>query len=95
MNVAQEIANQLGRKALFMLGAKFLTSDGNALRFGISGSKKFNYIKIELNRNDNYDITFLKATYSKGIKNETKIADVGVENLHFIITQETGLHTNI
>jgi len=60
--VANIIRDQIGGKALFMLGAKNLLAHGeeNALSFRIRGSKKVNYIKISLTPSDLYTMEFGK-----------------------------------
>ena len=60
MQIANEIKNQIGSKALYMMGAKNLGGDVNSLSFRIRGSKVCNHIKVTLNSMDTYDVTYTK-----------------------------------
>ncbi len=94
MLVANEIRNQLGGKALYMLGARNLAGDEKSLQFDIRGSKRFNRIKIQLNSKDLYDITFYKIV-KFDIKDMKTVNDVYVDQLHNVIEKETGLYTQL
>lgn len=92
--VATTIRDQIGHKALFMLGAQNLLASENALSFKIRGSKAYSHIRIELNGLDLYDVTFLK------YRNFDKVAEKKVENiyndmLHDVIERNTGLYTRL
>jgi len=50
--VASIIKNQIGNKALYMMGAKNLATSGNDLSFRIKGSKRVNHVKVALNAMD-------------------------------------------
>ena len=59
-NAAHQIREQLGHKALYMLGAKNLGATDRSLSFKIGrNSKKVNYIKITLEPSDTYRVEFL------------------------------------
>ena len=91
--VAEEIRNQIGHKALYMLGAKDLAGDKYSFSFKIRGSKKWKHIKIFLNGKDLYDVTF---TTWHGDKLTSKtVNDVYADNLHKVIEEETGLYTKL
>lgn len=103
---AREVANiireQLGGRALFMLGAQHLTAvsraagalggkaKGPGLGFGIRGSRKVNVIHITLDPSDTYTVSF-----SKGVKLMSIHEDIYVDALHKLIEKETGLYTSL
>lgn len=94
LTIATEIRNQIGHKALYMLGAKNIAGDSNSLSFRIRGSQKVNHIKIALNSMDLYDMTFGKI---RGDSYKVVSEKNGVYNdmLHGIIESETGLYTSL
>ena len=94
LTVANEIRDQLGNKALFMLGAKNLMGGENFLSFRIRGSKKVNYVKIALNAMDTYDMEFGKIWGGK-YKVVTKKEGVYNDMLHVMISENTGLYTSL
>lgn len=90
LTIAKEIYNQIGGKAMFMMGAKDIAGDEKSLSFKIRGSKEYNYIKITLNSLDTYDIEFIK--YNKnGIIRKDEVNGVYNDQLHEIISNKTGL----
>jgi len=61
MNIAQTIAQQLGHKALFMIGAKNLVAGKDYLQMRLGRNVgNWNALKIALNGLDLYDMTFYK-----------------------------------
>ena len=61
MEIATTVQAQLGRKALFMLGAKELTAIENGLLFKIGrNSKSVSHIEIVLEPSDTYRVRFLR-----------------------------------
>jgi len=93
LTVAKEIASQIGKKALFMIGAKDLVGGDDFLLFRFMGSNKFNYLKIELTVMDDYTMTFMKIrnceTIAKKIVNGVYCDMLGV------IEEQTGLYTSL
>ena len=94
MGIANTIKDQIGHKALFMLGAKNLIDHGDALSFRIRGSKAVNYIKITLTPADLYDIEFGKVWGSKYTVKST-VESYYVDMLHTAIEEATGLYTSL
>ena len=94
MSVAKIISQQLGNKALFMLGAKSLLDVGNGLSFRIRGSRRVNYIKIILNASDLYDVEFGKV-WGHNYKVVDSFDNVYCDGLHSLIRESTGLYTNL
>jgi hypothetical protein len=97
--VIDQIYNTIGRKTLFMLGAKnigYSTEKGlNYLQFKISGSKEFTHIRIAYNAGkDLFDITFFKIVkYS--IRKEEKFEGYYNDMIHALIEKKTGLRTSL
>lgn len=73
LTVANTIREQIGRGALFMLGAKNFLGDENSLTFQIRGSKKCNGIKVKLEANDTYTMTFTKSVPSRFYRKTGKL----------------------
>lgn len=97
LSVAREIQNQLGRKAIVMLGASLFCGDHNSLSFDIGhNEKQITRVKIALNGNDYYDLTFfrigVRADDCRVISSEQ---DVCVDNLHETIEEHTGMRTSL
>lgn len=111
LTVPNTIKEQIGSKALYMLGAKNLVGDKNSLSFRIRGSNKANYIKITLDANDTYTVEFGKVRTPRaslktlhmtpeeymaaGYKVVAKHSGVYDNMLHKIIEKETGLYTKL
>lgn len=94
LSVANEIRNQIGHKALYMLGAYNLVGDKNSLAFKIKGSKRVNYIKIILDGLDTYTIKFGKI-FNFNYKEIASYDGVYNDMLHGLIKKETGLYTKL
>lgn len=95
MNIAQTIASQLGRKALFMIGAKHLIAGKNYLQLKLGrNAGNWNTLKIALNGLDLYDMTFYKIRKLK-VTAEKTVENIYCDQLRDIIESETGLRTNL
>jgi hypothetical protein len=94
LTVAKEIYNQLGKKAMFMMGAKNIAGDNNSLSFKISGSPKYNFIKITLNSLDLYDVKFIKY-FNYKITREVEVNNVYNDQLKDVIEKNTGLYLSL
>ena len=92
--VAETIRDQIGHKALYMMGAKNLGADENSLSFRIRGSNKVNHIKVTLNSMDTYDITYSKIW---GAKCKTVATSEGyyTDMLLADFEEKTGLYTSL
>lgn len=97
------ILDQLGKRALFMLGAKDLVAinDRKGLRFKIGrNSKGVNRVEIVLADNDTYTVTFSsvrkpRGSYISDVKVLTECEMVYAESLHATIEVHTGLYTSL
>lgn len=95
MNISQTIANQLGHKALFMIGAKNLMAGKDYLQMKLGrNSGGWNALKIALNGLDLYDMTFYKIRKLK-VTQEKTVDNIYFDQLHDIIETETGLRTSL
>lgn len=93
--IAGIIKKQFGSGALYMIGAYDLFCGSDEKHegyfcFKFKMCKKYSYCKIALNKNNEYDVTFLKI-WGGNIKNEVTYEGVGVENLHELFRSKTGL----
>jgi hypothetical protein len=95
MTIATTIRNQIGHRALYMLGAKNIAGTANSLSFKIAkNNSKANYINITLNSMDNYDIEFIRI-FKFNREVIKKFENVDAENMHEIIRDTTGLDLHI
>ena len=94
-HVAKEIANQIGNRALFMIGAKQLVADTNKLMFKVGrNSKKINHIEIELTGMDDYNMTF-RYIHGMNITVQATCKGVYADQLNTMIEYYTGLYTSL
>ena len=98
MSVAQTILRQLGgNKFVAMTGAKQLIVYPDALSFqlpsGITKNKS-NYVKIILDRNDQYNVTFCKI-FRLEMREISTFTGIHGESLEGLFVAETGLLTKL
>jgi hypothetical protein len=95
MKVAQTIAKQLGRRALFMIGAKNLVAGEDRLGMKLGrNAGRWSHLSIVLNGLDLYDFTFYKFYNCKVIREKT-VPNVYCDMMHQVIETETGLATSL
>ena len=94
MTIAATIQSQIGNRAFAMLGAFNFLDHGDALGFRVKGSRKANHIKVTLNADDTYTLTFSKIR-GYNIKAVSTVAGVYVGNMHDAIERATGLYTSL
>lgn len=95
LTIATTIKNQIGNKALCMMGAKNLAGNDHALTFQIgNNSKRINWIEISLNYMDLYDIKFIRMRKYKCITVK-ECNDIYFDQLHSIIEKHTGLYLSL
>ncbi len=94
--VAKTIRDQIGHKALFMLGAyNFSTDDGNNFSFRIKGSRRVNFVKIAYDQIwDLYNVTFGQIRDYR-YKTVSYFEGVYCDQLCEMIEKETGLYTHL
>lgn len=90
MTVANEINRQIGTRAFFMMGAQNKSGSSDSLSFKIRGSRQFTHIRIKLELDDTYTVTFYKIW---GVRTLLEVAKphVTVDILHQVISLNTGL----
>lgn len=94
-NVAKTIADQIGGRAFYMIGAKNLVNHGDALSFKVGrNSKSVNYVKVTLTPADLYDVEYGWVT-KKGYKVRATDEGIYCDMLHDSIERNTGLYTSL
>jgi len=93
--VATIIRDQIGGKALYMIGAKNLLASENSLSFKIMrNSKGVSHIRITLTPMDEYDMEFLSCRAGT-IKTKSEIKGRHFNELCKAIELNTGLYTKL
>lgn len=93
---ANEIARQIGHKALFMLGAKNLLGDAKSLTFKIQGSpKRVTHVRVTLKASDTYEMEFLRCVGTKAPALLARTPYVYADQLCSVIETETALRTSL
>lgn len=94
-NVAEIIRDQIGHRALYMIGAKQFATSGNDLRFRIGrNSKSVNIVRVTLTEQDTYDVEY---GYARGTSYKVRSTESGIyaDMLHASIERNTGLYTSL
>lgn len=91
--VAKTILEQVGGKALFMMGAYCVLYTQNGVQFRIQGSKKASLIEIVLESSDTYTVRFYKGRAEPKMIKE--VSDVYCDSLHSTIESVTGLYLSL
>lgn len=98
--VAATILEQLGSgRFIAMIGAKNLMYDSSeqfgSLSFRIGkNASKFNHVRVALNGNDLYDVTFTQIRKYDIVKKET-INDVYADMLREVFEEKTGMYVSL
>lgn len=97
--IAHTTLQQLGgNRFIAMTGAKYFSfGDKGELNFKLP-SGKYKAVKIEVNANDLYKVTFYKMSKKGGVPTVTGTVvrdDVDVSNLRGVFERETGLATSL
>ena len=94
-SVAQIIADQLGQRTLYMIGASRLVGAKNSLMFKVGrNANKVTHLRITLDPSDTYTVEAL-AIRGISIVTKGKATDVYVDSLHRTIESLTGLRTRL
>lgn len=89
------IRDQIGRRALFMIGAKNLLAIENGLQFKVGrNAKSVNALRITLEPSDTYKVEALRIRNSQP-KVVESCDDVYVDRLHGVIESMTGMYTSL
>jgi hypothetical protein len=94
MQIANTIRDQIGGRALFMIGASQLVADHDSLRFRFKMCPKANVITIRLDADDTYTVEFHKV---RGLNSKLahSVSGVYCDQLHATIEAFTGLATRL
>lgn len=96
MKTAEIIRDQIGSRALYLLGAKDLVSTGNGLRFRIGrNARHVTHLEVTLDiSSDTYTVTCWKC---RGLKSTrlSEIDGIYCDRLHAVIEAGTGLVTSL
>lgn len=95
--VASTIIEQLGgHRFMLMTGAKNVSCTDNSVRMKLGrNSSNSNFLKIELNSLDLYDMTFAKVTRMGEMKSVKQYEGVYNDMLVEIFERHTGLYTSL
>ena len=95
--VPQTILEQVGNQAFMMMGTKQLVAKNDrTLRFNVRGTRKCNWIEIELTPLDVYTVRFEKYSPSKYTHTTVHTDEmVYCDQLHDIIESFTGLYLTL
>ena len=96
-DVANTIYKQLGgNRFRVMVGAKNMVSHEFALSIKIGRNKtNANFMVVELNGNDLYNVTFAKMTKMGEMKSVKEYSDVYNDMLVTIFESHTGMYTSL
>ena len=102
MQIANTISDQIGRRALFMLGAKNLLATEQGLQFRIGrNANGVSHVVVNLDASDTYTVEFRSIRMSRkspgGISNKLKKSFEGVyaDSLHTVLESGTGMYTSL
>jgi len=99
--IAQTIAEQIGRRAFFMLGAKDFTHGDASLKFRVGrNAKGVNLVRVLLADDDTHPVTAWRGRTNRKTLDypETVIgemSDVYVDSLHSALESLTGMYTHL
>lgn len=95
MNVAKIIREQIGNKALVMIGAKNLVAGDTTLGFKIGhNASKWTHIRVELTAADLYKMTFFRF-WGCDLKAEKIVDGLYFDGLRPAIREATGMATSL
>lgn len=95
MTVAKTIHQQIGNKAMVMIGAKNFVGDDTMLSFKIGrNAGKWTHIRVELTAADLYRMTFFRF-WDCDVKAEKVVDGLYFDMLRSTIRRETGMATSL
>jgi hypothetical protein len=97
MNVANEIARQIGSRAMMMIGGKMLLGDVNTLQFDVGrNGNGVTRIRVTVDPTDTYTVEFFKI--GRGGHKVTVLATESMvygDQLRRVIEVHTGMYTSL
>jgi len=95
MTVANTILDQIGRRALVMIGAKQMVGDEKSVHFRIGkNARSVTHVVVTLDPSDTYSLTFLRAR-GVTVKEVSSASFVYNDQLRTVIEHHTGLYTSL
>ena len=95
MNVAKIIHEQIGHKAMVMIGAKSFVASDTSLGFKIGhNAGKWTHIRVELTGADLYKMTFFRF-WGCDIKAQKEVDGLYFDGLRPAIREATGMATSL
>lgn len=94
IQIAMTILNQLGTKALWLIGTKETVAIQNGVKIKFTGTREYNYLRIVLTPMDEYEMYFEKWHGGRLIRSVVK-EHLFFDQLRETITEVTGLTTTI
>lgn len=90
MEIATEIARQIGGRAFYMMGTRSRVAVDNGLWFDVRGSVRVNRVQVTLDASDTYTVKFMKQR-GQTCKTVSESDGVYCDMLQGVIEQATGL----
>lgn len=95
LEIANTIRDQIGHRAMIMMGARNLLAHDSALSFRIRrNARSINTIKITLDPCDTYTVEFL-CVRGASCQTVASVSDVYTDCLHTVIEERTGLYLSL
>jgi hypothetical protein len=98
-SIADTIRDQIGNRALWMIGARDLTGNTDGLHFRIMrNDRRVTHIDVTLDPDDTYTVRFLRVGRRRGVATCDELArysDVYCDMLRSIINKGTGLAVSL
>ncbi len=98
MSIAKTIADQIGSRAFYCLGAKNLVDTGKGLDFKVGrNAAGVTHVSIKLTALDLYDVEFVRCNTRAKVMRKTVSLDEGIyaDMLHTAIENGTGMVTSL
>ena len=98
MRTANIIREQIGHKALYMMGAKNLVGDSRQLTWKVGrNSKRVRWVQVILDPSDTYTVRFLGGGRAPSFEviERASHSMVYFDQLHAIIEKETGFYLSL
>ncbi len=95
VQVASIIQDQIGHRALMMIGARELTATPNSLTFKVGrNAKGVTHVKVTLDPSDTYNVEAIRV-HGRNVTPKAGRVDVYADQLQDVIGSLTGLYTSL
>lgn len=96
LSAAETIRQQIGSRALYMIGAKNLLADAKSLTFKIGRNDNgVTHIRVTLSPLDLYTVEFLRCVGTRPVVTVAERDMIYADSLCSVIETETGLRTSL